>query len=109
MSEISEKIKEDYRKNIKIRDVQFHKSDWDYTLIIKITDKNKKFFKNKTLTLDFFYRQGANLDIYVESEINEYINCKTRNKIEKLETFKTLQKYKKEHLEGEDQPNGKNL
>lgn len=102
MSEISEKIKEDYRKNIKIRDVQFYKCSYWYTLIIKITDENKKHFKNKTLTLDFFYRQGANLDIYVESKINEYINDKIGNQIEKLETFQILLKYKKEHLESEE-------
>ena len=42
MSKISEKIIEDYRKNIEIKDVKFYESIvWD-TLIVIIIDNNKK-------------------------------------------------------------------
>lgn len=73
MNKISEKIKKDYRKNIKIKDVQFYINRmWD-TLIIKIIDENKKHFKNKTLTLKFFHREKNNLQLYIEAKIDNYI------------------------------------
>lgn len=67
MNKISEIIKKDYRKNIKIKDVQFYRNGmWD-TLIIKIIDENKKHFKNKTLTLEFFYKEKKQFTILCRS------------------------------------------
>lgn len=102
MNKISEKIKKDYRKNIKIKDVQFYRNRmWD-TLIIKIIDENKKHFKNKTLTLEFFYEEKNNLQFYVEAVIDDYIDNRIGSKIRGIEAFQIVQEYKKELLERED-------
>lgn len=102
MNKISEKIKKDYRKNIKIKDVQFYiNRSWD-TLIIKIIDENKKHFKNKTLTLEFFYEEKNNLQFYVEAVIDDYIDNRIGSKIRGIEAFQIVQEYKKELLERED-------
>lgn len=99
MSEISDKIIKDYRKNITIRDVHFYKKIlWDY-LTVKITDNNKKHFKNKTLRRDFYYLTGKNLNYYVEWSIEDYIKRKKGKEIRELESYQIIQEYKKETLE----------
>lgn len=102
MNKISEKIKKDYRKNIKIKDVQFYRNRmWD-TLIIKIIDENKKHFKNKTLTLEFFYKEKNNLQFYVEAVIDDYIDNRIGSKIREIEAFQTVQEYKRELMKSEE-------
>lgn len=99
MSEISDKIIKDYRKNITIRDVQFYKGTlWDY-LTVKITDNNKKHFKNKTLSEKIFYNENENLKKYVEWAINNYITERIGKQIRDLESYQIIQEYKKEFLE----------
>ena len=102
MNKLSEKIKKDYRKNIKIKDVQFYRNRmWD-TLIIKIIDENKKHFKNKTLTLEFFYKEKNNLQFYVEAVIDDYIDNRIGSKIREIEAFQTVQEYKRELMKSEE-------
>ena len=102
MNKISEKIKKDYRKNIKIKDVQFYRNGmWD-TLIIKIIDENKKHFKNKTLTLEFFYKEKNNLQFYVEAVIDDYIDNRIGNKTREIEAFQIVQEYKRELMKSEE-------
>ena len=61
MDEIADKIKEDYRKNIEIKDIKFEKSRlWD-TLVVKIVNNNKKYFKNTILRNNFFYHDDVKL------------------------------------------------
>lgn len=101
MGKISEKIIEDYRKNIEIKDVKFYESSlWD-TLIVMIIDNNKKHFKNKTLRTDLFYNDKIKLKEYVERLINSYIDDKMGNKIRKAHASEIIEEYKKEMLEGE--------
>lgn len=102
MNKISKKIKKDYRKNIKIKDVQFYRNGtWD-TLIIKIIDENKKHFKNKTLTLEFFYEEKNNLQFYVEAVIDDYIDNRIGSKIREIEAFQIVQEYKRELMKSEE-------
>lgn len=100
MGKISEKIIEDYRKNIEIKDVKFYESRlWD-TLIVTIIDKNKKHFKNKTLRTDLFYNDKIKLKEYVEKLINNYIDGRIGDKIRKSHAFEVVSEYKKEMSEG---------
>ena len=101
MSKISEAIIKDYRKNIKIRDVNL-KTEliWD-TLVVKITDNNKKHFKNKTLDYDFFFDEARGLEYYIEKSIEDYINSKIGSKIRALEAYNAIQTYKKEFKDDE--------
>lgn len=102
MNKISEIIKKDYRKNIKIKDVQFYRNGmWD-TLIIKIIDENKKHFKNKTLTLEFLYEEKNNLQFYVEAVIDDYIDNRIGSKIRGIEAFQIVQEYKRELMKSEE-------
>ena len=102
MNKISEIIKKDYRKNIKIKDVQFYRNGmWD-TLIIKIIDENKKHFKNKTLTLEFSYEEKNNLQFYVEAVIDDYIDNRIGSKIRGIEAFQIVQEYKRELMKSEE-------
>lgn len=101
MSKISEKIIEDYRKNIEIKDVKFYEVRlWD-TLIVMIIDNNKKHFKSKTLRTDFFYNDKIKLKEYVEQLINSYIDDRIGDKIRELHSYQIVSEYKKEMLEGE--------
>ena len=101
MSEIVEVIIKDYRKNIKIRDVKLKTAFiWD-TLILKITDNNKKHFKNKTIGDDFFFDEAIGLEYYIEELIREYINSKIGSKIRELEAYNAIQTYKKEFKDDE--------
>ena len=98
MGKISEKIIEDYRKNIEIKDVKFYESRlWD-TLIVMIIDNNKKHFKNKTLRTDLFYNDKIKLKEYVEKLINNYIDGRIGDKIRKSHAFEVVSEYKKEML-----------
>lgn len=102
MNKISKKIKKDYRKNIKIKDVQFYRNRmWD-TLIIKIIDENKKHFKNKTLTLEFSYEEKNNLQLYIEAVIDDYIDNRIGSKIRGIEAFQIVQEYKEELMKSEE-------
>lgn len=95
MDEIADKIKEDYRKNIEIKDVKFKKSKlWD-TLVVKIVNNNKKYFKNTTLRNDFFYNDDIKLKYYVDHLINNYIDDMIGNNIRKLQSYKLLKNVKK--------------
>ena len=97
MSEIAEAIIRDYRKNIEIKNVKLYRAGlWD-TLLVKITDNNKKRFKNKTLNLDYFYNTSRKLENDVEALIKDYIECKTSRKIKELEAYHAIQEYKKEN------------
>ena len=97
MSEIAEVIIKDYRKNIKIRDVKLKTAFiWD-TLILKITDNNKKHFKNKTIGDDVFFDEAKGLEYYIEELIKKYINSKIGRKIREREAYDAIQKYKKEN------------
>lgn len=99
MSEISYKIIKDYRENIVIRDVKFYKGTlWD-CLIVKITDNNKKHFKNKTLNEKIFYNEDENLKSYVEWAISNYIDERKGKQIRDLENYSIVQKYKQDLLE----------
>lgn len=99
MDEIADKIKEDYRKNIEIKDVKFKKSKlWD-TLVVKIVNNNKKYFKNTTLRNDFFYNDDIKLKYYVDHLINNYIDDMIGNNIRKLQSYKIVEECKKELLE----------
>lgn len=101
MSEIAEVIIKDYRKNIKIRDVKLKTAFiWD-TLILKITDNNKKHFKNKTIGDDVFFDEARGLEYYIEALIKDYIECKIGRKIRELEAYDAIQKYKKEFKDDE--------
>lgn len=101
MGKISEKIIEDYRKNIEIKDVKFYEARlWD-TLIVTIIDNNKKHFKNKTLRTDLFYNDKIKLKEYVEKLINSYIDDRIGNRIRELHAFEIVSEYKKEILGGE--------
>ena len=98
MSKISEKIIEDYRKNIEIKDVKFYESIlWD-TLIVIIIDNNKKHFKNQTLRTTFLYNDKIKLKKYVEELINSYIDDRIGDKIRELHAFEIVSEYKKEML-----------
>ena len=100
MGKISEKIIEDYRKNIEIKDVKFYEARlWD-TLIVMIIDNNKKHFKNKTLRTDLFYNDKIKLKEYVEKLINSYIDDRIGDKVRELHAFGIVSEYKKEMLEG---------
>lgn len=99
MSEISDKIIKSYRENIVIRDVKFYRECcWDI-LIIKITDNNKKHFKNKTLREEVYYKTKTGLNLYIERIINDYIDKKIGDKIRVLESYQIIQEYKKDLLE----------
>lgn len=101
MSKISEKIVEDYRNNIEIKDVKFYEARlWD-TLIVTIIDNNKKHFKNKTLRTDLFYDDKIKLKGFVERLINSYIDDRIGDKIRELHSYQIVSEYKKEMLEGE--------
>lgn len=101
MSEIAEVIIKDYRKNIKIRDVKLKTAFiWD-TLILKITDNNKKHFKNKTIGDDIFFNEARGLEYYIEELIKKYIDSKIGSKIRALEAYNAIQKYKKEFKDDE--------
>lgn len=101
MSKIAETIIKDYRKNIRIRDVNLKTEFiWD-TLIVKITDNNKKHFKNKTLDYDFFFNETRGLEYYIEELIKDYINSKMGSKIRALESYSAIQTYKKEFKDDE--------
>lgn len=101
MDEIADVIKEDYRKNIEIKDIKFEKSRlWD-TLVIKIVNNNKKYFKNKTLRNDFFYRDDVKLKYYVNHLIDNYIDDMIGDNIRKLESYAIVEKCKKELFEEE--------
>lgn len=107
MDEIADKIKEDYRKNIEIKDIKFEKSKlWD-TLVVKIVNNNKKYFKNTTLRNDFFYHDDVKLKYYVDHLINNYIDDMIGNNIRKLQSYKIVEECKKELFEKEKQ-NDKN-
>ena len=101
MDEIADKIKEDYRKNIEIKDIKFKKSRlWD-TLVVKIINNNKKYFKNATLQNDFFYRDDVKLKYYVDHLINNYIDDMIGNKIRKIQSYEIVKECKKELFEKE--------
>lgn len=97
MSEIAEAMIKDYRKNIKIRDLSLKSVFAWNTLIVKITDNNKKHFKNKTLDFDFFFNETRGLDCYVEALIEDYIRDKISRKIRELEAYSAIQEYKREN------------
>lgn len=101
MNKTVDEIEKDYKKNIEIKDVKFKKSKlWD-NLIVKIVDNNKKHFKNQTLRNNFFYKDGNGLKYYVDQLINNYIDDMIGDKIRKLESYKIVEKYKKELFEKE--------
>ena len=99
MSKISEKIIEDYRNNIEIKDVKFYEARFWDTLIVTIIDNNKKHFKNETLRITLFYNDKIKLKEYVEELINSYINDRIGDKIRELHAFEIVSEYKKEMLE----------
>ncbi len=101
MGKIAEEIKENYRKNIEIKDVKFYEARYWDTLIVKIVDNNKKYFKNKTLRTDIFYNDEIKLKNYVEHLVDWYIDDKIGGKIRMAHSQEVVEEYKKEVLKGE--------
>ena len=100
MDKTADEIEKDYKKNIEIKDVKFKKSKlWD-TLVVKIVNNNKKYFKNTTLRNDFFYHDDVELKYYVDHLIDNYIDDMIGDKIRKLESYEIVEKCKKELLGG---------
>ena len=101
MDKTADEIEKDYKKNIEIKDVKFKKSKlWD-TLVVKIVNNNKKYFKNTTLRNDFFYHDNVKLKYYVDHLIDNYIDDMIGDKIRKLESYEIVEKCKKELFEKE--------
>ena len=101
MNKTADEIEKDYKKNIEIKDVKFKKSKlWD-TLVVKIVNNNKKYFKNTTLRNDFFYHDDVKLKYYVDQLIDNYIDDMIGDKIRKLESYEIVEKCKKELFEEE--------
>lgn len=99
MDKTADEIEKDYKKNIEIKDVKFKKSKlWD-TLIVKIVNNNKKYFKNTTLRNDFFYHDDVKLKYYVDHLINNYIDDMIGDKIRKIQSCEIVKECKKELLE----------
>lgn len=101
MDKTADEIEKDYKKNIEIKDVKFKKSKlWD-TLIVKIVNNNKKYFKNTTLRNDFFYHDDVKLKYYVDHLINNYIDDMIGDKIRKIQSCEIVKECKKELFEKE--------
>lgn len=99
MDKTADKIKEDYKKNIEIKDVEFYKCKFWDNLIVKIVDDNKKHFKNQTLRNDFFYNDDVKLKYYVDQLVDNYIDDMIGNKIRKIQSYEIVKECKKELLE----------
>lgn len=96
LDDINEKIIKDYKKNIGIIDVKFFRDKcWDY-LTVKIIDDNKRFFKYKTLSMEFLYETEKGLEPYIKRLIILYTKKETERKIRKLQTEFIMEEYKKE-------------
>ena len=100
MDKTVDEIEKDYKKNIEIKDVKFKKSKlWD-TLVVKIVNNNKKYFKNTTLRNDFFYRDDK-LKYCVDQLIDNYIDDMIGDKIRKIQSYEIVEECKKELFEKE--------
>lgn len=101
MDKITDEIEKDYKKNIEIKDVKFKKSKIGDTLVVKIVNNNKKYFKNTTLRNKFFYYGDVKLKYYVDHLINNYIDDMIGDKIREIQSYAIVSEYKKELLEKE--------
>ena len=99
MSEIAEKIIEEYKKNIQIVDIKIYSIDlWD-TIHLTIIDNNKKHFKKVTLNRDTFINFESNdLRDYIQSMLLEYIFNKKRQEIKEAEFNHEIKKFKENYL-----------
>ena len=101
MNKTVDEIEKDYKKNIEIKDVKFKKSKlWD-TLVVKIVDNNKKYFKNTTLRNNFFYKDNVKLKHYVDQLIDNYTDDMIGDKIRKIQSYEIVKECKKELFEKE--------
>ena len=84
------------RKNIKILDVYANSDSLiGINIYVKITDNNKKIFKNKKLRIEVFgVDNGDDVKKYVEKEIESYIYYNYRREILNEEIDKAMEEYK---------------
>ena len=101
MSEIAEKIIEEYKRNIQIIDIKIRSKDlWD-TIYLTIIDNNKKYFKRVILDRDTFINFESNdLNDYIKSMLLEYIFNKKRQEIKEAEFNHEIEEFKKNYQEG---------
>lgn len=96
MSEISEKMIKEYRKEIEIVDIDVsHYQRIFNNVQLKIKDNNRKYFKKHTLyreTID----EVIDFQRCIDRMVDEYIENRIGHEIRKLEISQELLKFKKE-------------
>ena len=108
---IREDFIDDYIKNIKIKDIYMNRDFLGYNLIIKITDNNKKMFKNRAIKefLLSIPESSKTLDKIVKSKIRNYVVNQSSDKIISIEISSLIIDYKKKYLKKEDSSKGEDI
>lgn len=102
MSKLSEKMMKEYRKEIEILDINVsHCQKIFNTIIVKIKDNNRKYFKKHTLYIETLVEENISFQWYIDKMVDEYIDNRIGHKIRKLEIAQELKKFKKESGIGE--------